>query len=220
MRFAIWLCAGALILNAASKTTGSGLARNDSTEVSATVHLAKEDIKAMLGSDLGGDYVVMEITVTPRLDKIKIDYDNFILRTDRDGERSKPFTPHQIAGRGALVVTQNGTARQGGMMGGEPNGPVWGGAPGTGGMPQRLPGSGGGIGNAADVGETKATMKSGATDKENPLVRTLAAKILPVKESEQAVTGLLYFQLAPKQKVKDLEMIYTSPGGTLRVRFK
>jgi len=141
--------------------------QNDSVGVSGTLYVDRESIKELLGDDLGGNYVVMAVTVKPRLDKVKIDYDDFTLLSGRDGEKAHPFNGYQIAGRGSLVVTQTGSVRsRGGVMMGDPSGPTWGGAPGTGGMPQRMPGSGGGIGNGgSDPGETTAKVNSGAGDK-------------------------------------------------------
>jgi len=63
-------------------------------------------------------------------------------------------------------------------------------------------------------------MDSGTRKKENPLMRVLSEKILPEKEIDQPVSGLLYFPLDGKQKAKDLELIYTSPAGKISLRFR
>jgi len=51
-------------------------------------------------------------------------------------------------------------------------------------------------------------------------VKKLNARILPEKESEQELSGLLYFPMEPKQKAKDIELIYNTKGGKLYLRFK
>ena len=51
------------------------------------------------------------------------------------------------------------------------------------------------------------------------MLDVLKEKILQEKETETAVSGLLYFPME-KQKLKDLELIYTTPEGRLLLRFK
>ena len=53
-----------------------------------------------------------------------------------------------------------------------------------------------------------------------PLVATLTEKVLPEKETDQPITGLLYFPMEAKQKTKDLELIYNGPAGKLSLRFR
>ncbi len=148
-----------------------------------------------------------------------------MLLSTNDGVRSAPYEPSQIAGRDVLVVTPTGT-RRGGMMG-DPTGPVWGGMPGTMGRPQRLPGNGGGIGNAP--GETENTVKvdddtkkdKDKDSKPNPVLAALKEKMLPQKEVTDPVSGLLYFDMESKKlKPKDLEMYYKTPSGRISMRFK
>ena len=64
---------------------------------------------------------------------------------------------------------------------------------------------------------SKAKMEN--SDKKNPLQDELASKMLPEKETSEPVGGLLYFPME-KQKVKDLELIYTTSAGKLSIRFK
>ena len=82
---------------------------NESVVITATVYAKPEAVKEVLGSDLGGHYIVVAVEVTPRFGKeVAINRDDFILKTDKDGERSGPFAPSQIAGRGAMVIRQTG----------------------------------------------------------------------------------------------------------------
>ena len=50
------------------------------------------------------------------------------------------------------------------------------------------------------------------------MLAVLKEKILPEKETDVPVSGLLYFPME-KQKMKDLELIYTTPEGKLLLRF-
>jgi hypothetical protein len=185
-------------------------ASNMQVELAATLYADRAAIQQLLGSDLGGFYVVVDVRLTPRdKEKLKVFRDDFLLRTDRDGERSKPFAPSQIAGRGALIITRT---YDGGGVAAENGGPVFGG--GIGGM------SGGGIGNAGGNVSNNTRVDSGAKNKEDPLLAVLKEKVLPEKESDQPVSGLLFFPMEPKQKAKDLELTYAGPGSRLTLRFR
>jgi hypothetical protein len=196
---------------------------NELVEISATA-LSKDEVARELGSGLDGEFVVVRVTFRPVSDKpLVISRDDFLLVSSKDGQRSEPFAPSQIAGSATLVVTPQG-ARDGGGVFGQGNGPIWGGIPGTGGAPQRLPGSGGGIGNGGATVETdnKVEVKKSdqKSDQENPLLAALTAKCLPEKKTTESVSGLLYFQMDGKLKPKDLELHYQSPAGKLALRFR
>jgi len=150
---------------------------------------------------------VVSVRLSPKNnEKIKVFRDDFMLRTDSDGEKSKPFAASQIAGRGALVVTRT---YDGGGVAAESGSPVWG-----------IGMGGGGIGNAGGTISNSAKIDSGSKSKENPVLAALNEKILPEKEIDQPVSGLLYFPIEPKQKIKDLELIYSGPGSKLSLRFR
>ena len=205
------LLAAALVYGAEKKPQTRST-ENDDLEITATVFADPEAVKQVLGADLGGHYIVAQVLVAPKDGKkITISLDDFLLRTDKDGERTTPFTPSQIAGRGAMVVSAG--AGRGGVFG-EQGGPSWGG------MPLGMPGGGGiGGGGGSASGMAEATTRSGAKEKENPILGVLKEKILPQKETQVPVSGLLYFPME-KQKVKDLELLYTTPEGKLSLRFK
>ena len=158
----------------------------------------------MIGSDLDGHYIVAEIKVDPKYGKtVTVDRDDFQLRSDKDGEKAKPFTASQIAGSEALVLSGDGgdvKKSRGWSLGGIGMG---------GGM-----GTGSGEGNK---GPTKATIKG--DDKENPLKKVLDGKSLPEKKTDQSVAGLLYFPME-KQKLKDLELYYGGRENRISLRFK
>ena len=200
-----------LLLTAAisfSKTKSTGPFKGDGQNVSitATVVLDKEEIKQLLGSDLDGHYIVVNVTVTPKFgQELDIRRDDFLLRTDKDGERAHPYVGSQIAGKGALVVTTKAaTAPSGG---------------GQFGSPYDYPAYGGGVGGPPTmITEAEGKMQSGVKG-DDPLLKALNEKILPEKKTEAAVSGLLYFPLE-KQKQKDLELIYAAADGKVSIRFK
>jgi hypothetical protein len=131
-----------------------------------------------------------------------------MLRTDKDGDRTKPMAPSQIAGRGALVLTRtqgpggDGAERSRGWSMGGPIG---------------MGGGGVGAGGGADTSSVKATMEN--SDKENPLKKMLDAKVLPEKKIEEPTTGFLFFPME-NQKMKDLELVYGGKENKIRMRFK
>ena len=205
----VGLMCGALLCGADKKVPLRS-AENGSVEITATAFADRESVKQVLGSELGGHYIVVEVRLTPKdAAKLSIHLDDFTLRTDKDGERTTPFAPSQIAGRGALVVSTGSTSGGTVMAGAGPPGMgPYGGL------------GGGGIGGGGSEGatEARATMRSGSKDKADPMLEVLKEKILPEKETEAPVSGLLYFPME-KQKLKDLELIYTTPEGKLHLRF-
>ena len=79
--------------------------------------------------------------------------------------------------------------------------------------PGRTGGSGG------EGAETKTSV-SNTSKGDNPLLDTLKEKILPQRETNDPVTGLLYFFFEGKHKLKDLELMYKSPAGRLVLDFQ
>jgi|SRR6266498_549087 len=206
------------LLEAARKPVPPANARGENQDivVNATVYTDRDAVKELIGSDLDGHYIVVSVTIEPKYGKeVSIERDDFVLRTDKDGEKTSPFVPSQIAGRGALVVRQ--TSSGGGMMG-EQGGPIIG-LPGTMGGPTRLPGSGGGFGGGADPGAADAKADNGTREKENPLVAALGQKMLAEKKTSDPLSGLLYFPME-KQKVKDLELTYGGRENRITMRFR
>jgi hypothetical protein len=197
----------ALFLTAASKkTVSTARGENEDFILTVTLYIDPADVKEVIGSDLDGHYIVADVKVDPKYGKdISIDRDDFQLRTEKDGEKAKPFAASQIAGRAALVLSQEEgetkPKKTGWSMGGIGMG-------GGGGM---------GAGGEGAKGPTKATMKD--ADEENPLKKVLDAKILPEKKTDQPVNGLLYFPME-KQKMKDLELTYGARENRITLRFK
>jgi hypothetical protein len=215
-----WVCVAALFATTTSQAAEKKLpieqTSNELVEISANALIEKDQIQQELGSDLGGDIVVVRVTVRPVSDKpLQVSLDDFLLVSAKDGQRSQPYAPSQIAGNATLMVTPQG-ARNGGLMNGN-NGPMLG-IPGLG---RRAPAGGRNAGKGTDASkDTDAKVETTHSDKENPLLAVLTEKVLPEKETTEALSGLLYFQMVGKLKPKDLELHYKGPGGRLALRFR
>lgn len=176
---------------------------NDLLKITATATLDRDEIKQELGYDLGPDIAVVHVTVHTVSDKpIQVDHDDFLLISSKDGQRSEPYEPGQIAGADSLTVTQDGTkqaTRKSGLSVG---------------------GFGGGFGSGSTPQTPDLKVHASHDDKPNPLLAVLVAKILPEKEVTDTISGLLYFQITGKLKPKDLELHYKGPAGKLALRFK
>jgi hypothetical protein len=219
MRFALLLCLAAALVLAADKKKTSGEAGNDNLDITAKPLILPDQIRAALESDLPPGIIAVEVTLIPRGESaLSINRDDFILLSRKDGQRSGPYSPSQIAGSATMVVTSR--ARGGGEIGSRGDGPVWGGIPGTGGRPRQVNDGSGGFGSTAShETDTKAEIKDDQRNKSNPLLKVLEAKILPDKEITEPLTGLLYFPIEGKIRQKDLALIYKGPAGRLIVEF-
>jgi len=193
----------ALLLGAPAKkqTVGSGRGENEDMILSVTLYTTPADVKELIGDDLAGHYIVAEVKVEPKYGKtLNIDRDDFVLRTDDNGEKAKPFAASQIAGREAIIVTRDGAKeKKTGLM---------------------IGGMGGGMGAGGnDPGNTKVKVQNPATVKENPLEKTLHDKILVEQKTDKPVGGLLYFPME-KQKLKAMELRYGPQESRITLRFK
>ena len=218
MRYLI-LTAILTTLTAAEKHTGPVSSEDEFLVVTGSAAPDRQSVIRTIGRDPGMDLIIVNVRLAPRGDnKIAVNFDDFTLISRKDGQRSQPLAPAQVAGKGALVVAQGGSGGGGGMFSGG-RGPIWGGVPGTDTRPRRV----GGDGEAGAVSaptETKAAMTTGDKDKDNPLLALLKEKALPQIETNEPVTGLLYFFLEGKHKLKDLELMYKSPAGRLILDFE
>ena len=97
---ALALAWAAAARNNESKMVGETRGENESVVITATVYAKPDAVKEVLGSDLGGHYIVVAVEVTPRFGKqVAINRDDFILKTDKDGERVDPSPPARSRGR-------------------------------------------------------------------------------------------------------------------------
>lgn len=218
-RLFLALCLVPLLLSAGpKKTSGSAHGENEDLILTVTLYTDPADIQNLVGSDLGGHYFIADVKVEPKYGKeIAIDRDDFVLRTDKDGERDRPYEGSQIAGRTALVV---GKTRSGDNSAAAESTPTYGGQPYPGGplmYPPMGTAIGGGGGGSAET--NKASVKTDSSDAPNPLEKTLDQKILPQKKTDKPVSGLLYFPME-KQKLKDLQLLYGSAENRISLRFK
>jgi hypothetical protein len=194
----------ALTLPAAKKNTvATARGENEDVVVTATLHLDPEDVKEMIGDDLGGHYIVAEIKFEPKYGKdLVLDRDDFLLRTDKDGEKATPYSGSQIAGKGALII---GTVDKNQGVA----------SPGWTGIKAPVV-KGGGASKPKD-GEPAAKSPADASD--TGLQKALDSRILPEGKTDKTVSGLLYFPME-KQKMKDLELYYGDKEHRISMRFK
>jgi hypothetical protein len=163
-------------------------------------------VKQLLGTDLGGHYIVIQMTVTPKGDKpLNVKESDFQLFCEGDGDRTQPQTAAEIAAADSMVL-KRGQSGIGSF--GEETGTTWSGV-GFGGRSAKK--------KKDDEGPPSVKMEKGKKD--DSLKGILAEKALPEKETTQPVSGLLYFPLE-KKKLKDLVLFYATPNGKLRLYFK
>jgi len=91
-----------------------GQAGNDDIEITGTLILDKGEIQQAIGADLGDGYVLVRVKATPKTDQpLRIGPDDFTIISRKDGQRTQPLQPTEIAGNGgALVVAARRTKRR------------------------------------------------------------------------------------------------------------
>ena len=95
----------AAALCAADKKPPQGHEEDASVGVTATL-LSADQLRQEFGSEFG-DYIVVDVRISPKDKAYQVRLDDFILRSESSGEHTGPFTAaSQIAGAGALVVTE------------------------------------------------------------------------------------------------------------------
>lgn len=194
------------IFGAADKKLPIEETSNQLLDISAVPPLTKDEIKQELGSELADDILVVRVTARPLTDKpVQLSLDDFLLISSKDGQRSEPFAPGQLAGSDSLAVV--GDSGRKGLGDHHPS--------------VMAGGLGIGVSSPGTAGPPPNTKMQESRDaKENPLLAAIRAKILPEKQITDPVTGLLFFQIDGKVKAKDLELRYKGPGGTMALRFR
>lgn len=181
-------------------------ASNENLDITATPPLTRDQVKQEIGADLGDDIVVIRVTARPVSDKpVQITRDDFVMVSNKDGQRSQPYEPGQLAGSDSLAVTTDGV-RRGGLGNHGPSLTVGLGL--------------GGIGTGGGAQTPDVKVRESRDAKENPLVAELRAKMLQEKKITEPETGLLFFDITGKVKPKDLELRYKGPAGEMALRFK
>lgn len=192
--------------------TAAATGENDDMSVVVTLYIDPAGVNEVVGATMEPHYIVADVKLTPKPGKeVFVDRDDFLLRTDKDGEKTRPFAPNQIAGGGGLVVTrrsENGSAAGVGPSRRLPIDSPWG-----------RPDVVGGVGGAVESGKVDATMSPASAGKEKPLLETLKARELPQGKTSAPVAGLLYFGME-KQKMKNLEVVYGGRQNRISLRFK
>lgn len=206
-----------------------GSASDAKVSIEAIAYLDHGEMTKVLGHDPGEGFLIVQVKFKPAPgEKIQLDRDDFLLRSDRSGEKSRPLEASQIAGTSVMVITSKG-GTQGTGMSEERRVPygVPGGIPGGGGgrnpdgSPQSLPmpNQSPNIGSAtADTSSAAASIEERGK-KNSPLLDALTAKVLPNGEIENEVSGLLYFQIERRQRPKDIELIYRKSPPRVSIRF-
>lgn len=191
---------------------------NEKVQIEAKLYTDQNAIKQLIGQELEKGIVVIEVRLTPKGgEPLKVWHDDFILRSDKDGQKSEPYDPGQIASNTVLTLVYT---YEGGEIRQEDRGPVWGGMGGQ--RPGRLPGpNSGGIGNSGvqEKTDTRAGSGSDPEEAENPLLTALRAKVLTETETAEPITGLLYFPLSGKHKPKQIWLHYLGDAGKLDLQF-
>lgn len=105
MKSAVALLVFSLALAAGEKKAPQGHEEDSSVGVTATI-ISADQLRQEFGSDFKGDYIVLDVRISPKDKNYQVRLDDFILRSESSGEHSGPFSyASQIAGAGAMVVT-------------------------------------------------------------------------------------------------------------------
>lgn len=209
VRFTGILCllmAGAVLLPASDKKKVPATTRGENQDLILDVTLYDEPmlVKDLLGDDLGGHYIVADVKVDPKYGKeIVIDRDDFVLRTEKDGDHTSPFAPSQVTQQDAVLVShgKGPPAASPGMV-----------------LAGPLIIKGGPSTDEKNGPEVKQAPAS-ESKKDNPLTKLLEEKVLAETKTDKAVSGLLYFPME-KQKRKDLVLTYGPRENRITLRFK
>ena len=208
--FPILFCVAACAVVFAGKkvTSPTTSGDNDSINVTATLLLAPDDVKHEIGADPGPDVVVLQVRVTPKVDKpVSVSPDDFILLAHDDGERNRPYDPAEIAGKGALVVKE----QKQDSVGVQPTRSIISGI-----------GIGGGSSKKSTTDNSKSTpttMNDGAKGNDDLLTK-LKSKELATQDVQKPEEGLLYFKLTGKHKLKNMAVLYRGPSGPIDMEFQ
>lgn len=205
---AILFLAGALV---ATKKVVSPTqsASNDNADLSVVLTTAEPEVAQKIGADPGPGIVLVEVHFTNRMDHpVSLSPDDFILLAHDDGERNHPFSPAEIAGKGALVLktttsATDATNRRTTVTG-------------LGGI--FMPGAG-----AGNHSNTTKGVDGQMDDKKagnDALLTALKAKQLPDKEVKDTADGYLYFGLDGKHKLKNLALLYRGRAGNITIEFE
>lgn len=214
----------ALAVGASNKGPYKSSARAGNVQIDAELYRERDQVEALIGNSLDGYLVVVKVKVTPLRPKepVRLFKDDFVLVSSKDGQRSEPFAPEQLAGSSTMVVSE--VVISGGPVAGQQNAPVWG-PIGGGGSPRRVDtptnNPSGGIGSptaqATAVKQDIYDQKPG--DKQVAWLDVLKEKVLKAGDISEPVEGLLYFPLNGKHKAKHLSLLYKGTWPKMELSF-
>jgi hypothetical protein len=204
---------GIIAWPAGKKSVGVAQGENEDVIVTATLYFSPEDVKELLGNDLGGHFVVADVKVEPKYGKeITVARDDFLLRNLETVERSTPFAPSQIAGKAALVIKRAGDKDDDSTGEKKSRRPTFSGIGiGAGGS---SPGNDSGVDR-----NVSAKMQNADEPKDVALEKLLNEKQLPEKTADRPVSGLLYYPFE-KIKLKNMQLDYGGKTNRIVLRFK
>ena len=177
------------------------------------------EIEGVAGDSFGGDVILVEVRVRPLYGSVlALSRDEFMLRARNNNDTSPARSPDRIAGSAVLDLGTEKSHTTPGLLAEDPNSPIWGGLPGTGTRPRRLPGppsvAGGGTSN-----ERRQTVDQRNVGSGTAADRLLAVE-LPLELEDSAASGYLYFEVPAKVKRKHLELSYDGVLGEFLIEFK
>ena len=196
-----------LVLDAADRPVWRSVELDD-VAFNARLVRDRQEISRLLGNNLDGEYILIELDVKPLYDaNVQLTRDDFVLHSYRDGDRSFAQSPDRIAGKAVLVLSDGRARPSVGVFGQQPNLGTTPGGP--------TPGVVGG--GAGTVVETKVSAES---RKETTLIGQLQQLELAMGPTRSQVRGYLYFQISPKRKPKHLVLNYDGSAGNCKIPFK
>jgi len=188
-------------------------------EVRARLVRDRQEITQLLGNDLDGDFILVELNLKPLYGaKIELKRDDFLMRTYRNNDTSTAQSPDRIGGESELVLGEAETVTVGIYTQATSGIPV-GGMPGTGTRPRRIGGEETLTGGGTKSAETPEVSQRD-TAEAGGLLSRLQSTELPLGVVDDVVHGYLYFQLSPKEKPKHLTLNYDGPGGEFQILFE
>lgn len=207
----------------------AGAGADKQMAIEAKLYMTREEATQALGVDPGPNVVIVQVTVTPKTEdgKLYLDRDEFLLRSDRDGQRARPLLPARLAGSSVMVIGSRGVSSGGPVMGGQRRVPY--GIPGTpgadprGAPPPTMPHPGQSQVGSPTGGASEATVsieEQKANRQQNLLLDALKEKVLPEGEIDKPVTGLLYFNFEGRHRVRQLELVYRKAPPRIALRFE
>ena len=213
--FSVSLCAVALM---AAKLPDWYNRTLEDAEFQARLVRDTAEIERIAGDQFEGDVVLVELRVRPLYgSRVELRRDEFLLRARNNNDTSPAQTPDRIAG-GAVLELGRQRSNSGGLFKDSTNSGVWGGAPGTGTRPRRIPGPPD-VGGVGIGGEERQTIEQRQRS-EDPVLDRLYAIELPLETADEPVSGYLFFEIPSKIKRKHLELSYDGTLGAFVIEFK